>query len=190
MSALVWLDFSAAFDTVDNEILLSVLSKRFSLTDTVFDWCLSYLDDRTQSFSYANRMSCSFVVDCSVPQGLVLGPLEFEAYTEDIVEVIDKHDMKSHLYADDTQLYTSCQPKDIDVIRSRLSRCVSDVALWCASRRLQLNTEKADCIWFGSRANLRKNWSVETVLFRQALKRFSRRLPCAISAYYSSRSAQ
>ena len=53
----------------------------------------------------ADRMSCSFVVDCSVPQGLVLGPLEFEAYTEDIVKVMDKHDMKSHLYADDTQLY-------------------------------------------------------------------------------------
>ena len=34
--------------------------------------------------------------------GLVLGTLEFEAYTEDIVEVMDKHDM--NLYADDTQL--------------------------------------------------------------------------------------
>ena len=104
MSALVLLDLSAAFDTVDHEILLSILSMRFSLTDTVFDWCQSYLDDRTQSFSYADRMSCSSVVDCSVPQGSILGPLEFETYTEDIVEVMD---MKSHLNADDTQLYTS-----------------------------------------------------------------------------------
>jgi hypothetical protein len=64
--------------------------------------------------------------------------------------------MRSHLYADDTQLYTSCQPKDIDGTRSRLSDCVNDVALWCASRRLKLNTEKTDFIWFGSRANLKK----------------------------------
>ena len=87
VTALVLLDLSAAFDTVDHDILLSVLSKRFSITDTVFDWCQSYLNDRTQAFSFANRISSSFIVGCSVPQGSVLGPLEFEAYTEDIVEV-------------------------------------------------------------------------------------------------------
>ena len=83
--------------------------------------CQSYLNDCTELFSYADIMSCSFIVDCSVSQGSDLG-LEFEAYTEDILEVIDKHDIKSHLYAYDTQLYTSCQPKDIDVIQSRQSR--------------------------------------------------------------------
>ena len=156
ITALVLLDLSAAFDTVDHDILLSVLWKRFSITDTVFNWCQSYLNDRTQAFSFANRISSSYIVSCSVPQGSVFGPLEFEAYTEDIVEVLNKHAMRSHLYADDTQLYTSCQPKDIDETRSRLSDCVNDVALWCASRRLKLNTEKTDFIWFGSRANLKK----------------------------------
>jgi hypothetical protein len=63
------------------------------------------------------------------PQGFVLGPLEFEAYIEDIVEILDQHDMWSHLYADDTQLYTSCQPKDIAVIRSRLSDNITDVVV-------------------------------------------------------------
>ena len=156
VTALVLLDLSTVFDTVDHDILLSVLSKRFIITNTVIDWCQSYLKNRTQSFSFANRISSSFIVSCSVPQGSVLGPLEFEAYTEDIVEVVNKHAAKSHLYADDTQLYNSCQPKDIDETRSRLSHCVNDVALWCASRRLQLNTEKTGFVWFGSRANIKK----------------------------------
>jgi Reverse transcriptase (RNA-dependent DNA polymerase) len=168
VTALVLLDLSAAFDTVDHDLLLSVLSKRFSITNTVFDWCQSYLKNRTQSFSFANRISSSFIVSCSVPQGSVLGPLEFEVSTEDIVEVVNKHAAKSHLYifADDTQLYNSCQPKDIDETRSRLSHCVNDVALWCASRRLKLKTEETDFILFGSRANLKK--VKELVCFLQA----------------------
>jgi len=73
-------------------ILVSVLSKRFSRADTVLDWCQCYLNDRTQSIRYAERTSSSFTVDCSVPQGSVLGPYWFEAYTE--VDMLDKNDMK------------------------------------------------------------------------------------------------
>jgi hypothetical protein len=37
-----------------------------------------------------------------------------------------------------------------------LSNCAADVAGWCASRRLQLNADKTEVIWFESRANLAK----------------------------------
>ena len=36
------------------------------------------------------------------------------------------------------------------------NQCVSEVAQWCASRRLQLNSYKIEVIWFGSKANLVK----------------------------------
>ena len=35
---------------------------------------------------------------------------------------------------------------------------------WCASRRLQLNDDKTEIIWFGSRANLKKFSSADTTL--------------------------
>jgi len=41
-------------------------------------------------------------------------------------------------------------------VRDRLTSCVSEVAKWCASRRLQLNDDKTEMIWFGSRSNLAK----------------------------------
>ena len=151
VSLLVLLDLSAAFDTVDHQILLSVLSDSFAVANNALTWFTSYLTNRTQQFMYVVSCTSSFTVDCSVPQGSVLGPLKFVAYTEDIVQLADEHDTLSHLYADDTQLYDSCRPQDCIIIRTRLSNCIVDVALWCASRRLQLNAEKTEAIWFGSR---------------------------------------
>ena len=72
-------------------------------------WFESYLTDRVQSFSYAGVQTPSFKVDCRVPQGSVLEPHCFISYTEDIVDVLEWHTVRSHLYADDTQFYDSCR---------------------------------------------------------------------------------
>ena len=81
--ALVLLDLSAAFDTVDHGILTEVLRKRFAIDD----WFRSYLSGRTQMYHVAKE-SVSTELLCGVPQGSIIGPSQFTAYTEDIQEVI------------------------------------------------------------------------------------------------------
>ena len=156
ISCLLLLDLSSAFDTVDHPILCSVLQKRFAVTDTCLDWFSSYLTGRTQSVSYANKQTQPVSVDCSVPQGSVLGPLQFIAYTDDIAMLFAQHNVRFHLFADDKQVYACGRVSDVDTIRKQLSDCAADVSAWCSSRRLQLNASKTELIWFGSRSNLSK----------------------------------
>jgi len=75
--ALLLLDLSAAFYTVDHSTLLTVLQWRFGLCNTVLTWLQSYLSDRTQKFLVDSVMSQPINANCSVPQGSVFGPVEF-----------------------------------------------------------------------------------------------------------------
>ena len=43
VTAIVILDLSAAFNTVDHDLLLEALGKRFGIVDKAIDWYRSYL---------------------------------------------------------------------------------------------------------------------------------------------------
>ena len=156
MCVLVLLDLSSAFDTVDHDTLLQVLNRRFGVDGLALAWCTDYLSDRTQTFQAGSLQSGPHAVNCSVPQGSVLGPKKFIAYTEDLVTVIDRSELGHHLYADDTQLIKSVGITEIQRVIAALQNCILDIHSWCASRRLQLNPSKTEVIWFGSRASLHK----------------------------------
>ena len=91
------------------------------------------------------------LIQCSVPRGSVLGPVKFISYTEDVGSVFNQQGVRHHLYADDRQAYVDVPPQDIATAWSVLMNCIHDISSWCSSRRLQLNGEKTELIWFGSR---------------------------------------
>jgi len=49
---------------------------------------------------------------------------------------------------------TAAPLADAESVQGRLTGYVSDVAKWCASRRLQLNADTTETIWFGLHSNL------------------------------------
>ena len=107
VTGLLLLDLRLAFDTVNHSVLLSVLSKRFSITDTAPNWFQSYLAKRTQSFLYADHQTIPAPVDCGMSQGSAQGPFHFLCYAQDVYTVFDHRDVQYHTFADDMQAYVS-----------------------------------------------------------------------------------
>ena len=136
MSVLVLLDLSAAFDTIDHDILLHRLQHVFGIQGTVLSWFRSYLTKRFQIVSTQGTHSDQIELCCGVPQGSVLGPILFILYTQPLTSVILKHPVSHMLYADDTQVYKSFDLDDCLSSILCVEKCVSDVKAWMMSNKL------------------------------------------------------
>ena len=92
VGVLLLLDLSAAFDTVDHDILLRRLEQTFGVSGNVLNWLASYLSSR--EFYVRLGSDCSEVrqLTFGVPQGSVLGPLFFILYTVDLINLICSHE--------------------------------------------------------------------------------------------------
>ena len=105
--ALVLLDLSAAFDTIDKTILIERLSSDFGIRGNALAWFRSYHNDRSMSVKINEVESSHRGVDFGVPQGSILGPILYQLYTAPLESIIKKYGLSFHIYADDTQIYIS-----------------------------------------------------------------------------------
>jgi len=113
----------------------------------LYRWFQSYLLGRTQYVRRGLLKSLIIRLTCGVPQGSVLGPLIFILYTADLMSLIEDNGFSPHIYTDDTQVYSSCRPVEIDTLSAKLSECTKVVSNWMRSNRLQLNSDKTEVLW-------------------------------------------
>ena len=65
--------------------------------------------------------------------GSVFGPILLLLYTADLLQLVKRHQLTPHAYADDTQIYGYCRPADSTKLTKELSACVDEVSAWMAS---------------------------------------------------------
>ena len=74
VTAIVTLDLSAAFDTVDHNLLLEVLERGFGIVGTDRTWYGSYLKPRRCRIAVEYKISQPRQLDYSVPQEVYREP--------------------------------------------------------------------------------------------------------------------
>ena len=91
-----------------------------------------------------------------MPQGSVVGPFGFTAYSAPRGKICQKYGVSYHFYADDSQLYMSFSPEDEDEARQTMEACIAEVKEWMQRNHLKMNDSKTEFIVFGSKTQLRK----------------------------------
>ena len=146
-TVLVLLDLSAAFDTIDHEILCNRLKEWCGIEGSCLEFFKSYLRGRLQAVEIAGQRSEWQELTCGVPQGSVLGPLLFVIYILPLGCIIKNSANNYHLFADDSSLYKHflmCDPTILSRVVQQLNELLCTVNNWMTNNKLKFNAGKTE----------------------------------------------
>lgn len=131
----LFLDFTKAFDKVSHRKLCHKLSC-YRVNGNLLCWIKDYLTNRSQCVLLEGISSKSHHVLSGVPQGLVLGPLLFLIYINDITESITS---TIRFYADNVLIYRVISNKADTIC---LQNNLSILENWANTWQMRFNPSK------------------------------------------------
>lgn len=159
ITAVLALDLSAAFDTVDHDILLAVLKAVYGINNTALKWFDEYLHPRKVCVQIRESKSEECDLSFSVPQRSCAGPVLFNIYISTLLKHIDAFPVSFMGYVDDQLVYSAFEAnsrQEEESVKRNLEVCLEQVSKWMAENRLKLNTNKTEFVLFDSQVQLQK----------------------------------
>ena len=158
ITACLLLDLSAAFDTVDHDLFISIMKERFNIQGKALQWFETYLRPRSFCVHVDGKISDTKDLSFSVPQGSAAGANFFVAYCESLPQNIpagvalqgfaDDHFIHNHFKASDR-----CSE---GLAISQLREAFANIQAWMQEMRLKLNSDKTEFILIGNQVQLNK----------------------------------
>ena len=130
-------------NSTDHDILLKKLDF-YRVRGVSGEFLRSYLSNRSQFVSLGNMRSHKKSIVCGVPQGSVLGPVLFNLYINDIVNVSNK--FKYVLFADDTNILYSGE--ESETVENIVNKELHLIYVWLCTNKLSINLSKTNFMVF------------------------------------------
>jgi len=138
---VVALDIAGAFDRVWHKGLASKL-KSFGIDGNLLMLLEDYLQERTLRVVVNGHTSSEFPIQASVPQGSVIGPLLWNVYFNDILQLIPE----AYAYADDCTLNFTCDTQNRAEAVRHINDTLDYIMYWSNKWQVTLAPDKTQAM--------------------------------------------
>ena len=146
---MIFLDLSAAFDTIDQNKLVEILETEMGVTGVALEWFKSFIIGRTQRVKIGDEFSNVLEVLFGTAQGSVLGPDLFSIYVRNQPKIFQSCQFKSTSFADDSNgMKTFAIEFQYNVCKYDIATVMAEITNWMNIMFLKINPEKTEIILF------------------------------------------
>ena len=148
-TVMLFLDLSAAFDTIDIDRLLDILENEIGITGIALSWFRSFLTGRTQKVRINGEFSKILEVLFGVPQGSVLGPLLFNIYVRGQPKIFQACQFQSSAFADDSNgSKTFSLQFQFNILTNEIPKVMAEISHWMNIMFMKINPDKTEIVLF------------------------------------------